>query len=234
MIVRPVGDGLLLITQPDHAQLARRIMEHSTGLADRPRRVSILHAIGEHDNGWADEDAAPSVDPDTGRILDFVGAPLTVRHRVWPRAVSRLAPDPWAAALVAQHAITVYDRFRADAAWTDFFAGMEGTRDALLRGTGMPLGDLVDDYAFVRLGDLVSLTFCAGWDEEQRFDPWTVRRSGARVLVVPDAFGGASIPVAVDGRVLADRPYRSDGELRSAFGVAPAMTLRGEVGGTQG
>ena len=38
-------------------------------------------------------------------------------------AVAGLTDAPWAAALVAHHAITVYDRFRADPAWDDFFAG---------------------------------------------------------------------------------------------------------------
>ena len=89
-------------------------MEAWTALATHPRRAPILHAIGEHDNGWAEADAAPSVNPATGNPIDFVSAPLTVRHGVWPRAVQRLAPDPWAAALVAQHAITVYERYASD------------------------------------------------------------------------------------------------------------------------
>src|SRR3712207_6208701 len=110
MIVREQADRLLLITQPDHAHLSRRVMERCVVLRDRPRRTSILLAIGEHDNGWAEPDAAPQVDPATGSVHDFVTAPLAVRHSVWPRGVARLANDPWAAALVAQHAITVYDR----------------------------------------------------------------------------------------------------------------------------
>ena len=139
MIVRPVHDGLQLITQPDHAHLARRIMVHCVPLAARPRRDAILHAIGEHDNGWAEEDAAPTVNPNTGSVADFVSVPLSVRHGVWPRGVARLADDPWAAALVAQHALTVYDRFRSDAEWTPFFDEMAAARGAMLRVSGMPL-----------------------------------------------------------------------------------------------
>ena len=74
-------------------------MEHHVPLAGQVRRDVILETIAEHDNGWAEEDAAPSVNPETGRIYDFVNAPLNVRHRVWPRAVARLEEDPWAAAL---------------------------------------------------------------------------------------------------------------------------------------
>src|SRR2546427_79192 len=142
-----------LITQPDHAHLARTIMEHCVPLAARPRRAAVLHAIAEHDNGWAEEDAAPTVNPNTGTVVDFVSAPLSVRHAVWPRGIARLADDPWAAALVAQHAITVYDRFRPEAEWTSFFAEMEAARDAMLHTSGIPPGDLASDYVFVRVGD---------------------------------------------------------------------------------
>jgi hypothetical protein len=231
MIVRPVHDRVQLITQPDHAHLARMIMEHCVPLAARLRRDAILHAIGEHDNGWSEEDTAPTVNPGTGDIVDFVSAPLSMRHAVWPRGVARLADDPWAAALVAQHALTVYDRARSDAEWTSFFADMEAARGAMLRASGMPLDDLVADYAFVRLADLISLTFCTGWTDEQRFGAWTVQLSGVRVIVAPDAFGGATVPIEVQAREVRRQPFRSDAELRNALSQASTTTLRGEVAG---
>lgn len=229
MIVRSVPEGLLLITQPDHAQLARRIMEHCAPLAARPRRDTILYAIGEHDNGWAEADAAPTVNPDTGHLVDFVSAPLGVRHSVWPRGIARLAHDPWAAALVAQHAITVYDRFRPDAAWGPFFAEMEAARARMLGESGMPPADLEADYAFVRLGDLISLTFCAGWTDVQRYGVWTVQLSGSRVNVSPDLFGGASIPVEIRAKQLRHRSFRSDAALGGALREAATTTLAGQV-----
>ena len=76
MIVRSVHDRVQLITQPDHAYLARTIMEHCLPLASHPRRDAILHAIAEHDNGWAEEDAAPTVNPATGHVVDFVSVPV--------------------------------------------------------------------------------------------------------------------------------------------------------------
>ena len=94
MIVRQVDDRVQLITQPDHAQLARTIMEQCVPLRARPRRDRILHAIAEDDNGWAEGDATPAVDPRTGQVVDFLNAPLAVRQGVWPRAVARLAKDP--------------------------------------------------------------------------------------------------------------------------------------------
>jgi uncharacterized protein DUF3891 len=233
VIVRPLPDAVQLITQPDHAHLARAIMEHCVPLAARPRRDAILHAIDEHDNGWAEEDAAPTVDPRTGNVVDFVSAPVHVRHAVWPRAIARLADDAWAAALVAQHALTVYDRFRSDAEWTSFFAEIETTRGAMLGASALPLNDLLADYAFVRLADLTSLAFCTGSTDEQRFGDWTIQLSGTRVVVTPDAFGAAEIPIEVRARRVRNHPFRSDRELRDALSEAKATTLRGEVAGTR-
>jgi hypothetical protein len=231
MIVRPVLDSLQLITQPDHAHLARAIMDHCVTLAVQPRRDSIVHAIAEHDNGWAEEDAAPSVNQQTGEVADFVSVPLSTRHAVWPRGVARLADDPWAAALVAQHALTVYDRFRPEAVWTSFFGGMEAARDAMLRESGLTLDDLAADYPFLRLADLISLAFCTGSTAEQRFGGWSVQLSGTRVVVTPDPFDRAEIPVEIEARVIRNQTFRSDAELRHALNQANTTTLRGEAAG---
>jgi Protein of unknown function (DUF3891) len=231
VIVRPLGERVQLITQPDHAHLARRVMEHCVPLETRRRRHEILHAVGEHDNGWTEEDAAPRIDLTTGRIVDFVSAPAGIRQSVWPRGIARLAGDPWAAALVAQHAITVYDRFRSDGEWASFFADMASARDTMLRSSGLSLDDLLSDYVFVRLADLISLTFCVGWEDEQRFGEWTVRRLGDRVVVTPDAFGGAEIPIEINARELDNRPFQSDTDMREALRDATRATLTGVVTG---
>lgn len=232
VIVRPAADGgVHLITQPDHARLAGRIMRHCPALRASPRAERILLAIAEHDNGWEAVDAAPLLDPGTGEILDFVNAPLGVRHDVWPRAVTRLSADPWAAALVAQHAITVYDRYRSDAAWTSFFARMRDERDAMLRAAASGhLDDLERDYAWVRLGDLVSLTFCTGWRDEQRFGGWTVRLEGTRVRVTPDPFEGKEIGFGVRARPLRAHVYRSTVEFEHALRDAQPLELEGTAG----
>ena len=73
-------------------------------------------------------------------MFDFINAPAGVRQAVWTRSVAALEGHPWAAALVAQHALTVYDRFRSESEWTPFFDRMETARAALLRLAGLPLG----------------------------------------------------------------------------------------------
>ena len=230
MIVRSAEDVLHLITQPDHAALARRIMERWAPLHDAARRHSILLAVEEHDNGWHEPDTHPSVDPETGRVYDFITVPTPVKQAVWPRGVARLAQqDPWAAALVAEHALTIYARFRTDSEWTAFFDAMTVTRDTLVSQSGQSLAQLTLDYGYVRIGDLLSLVFCNEWQEEQTYDRWHFRLDGATVMVTPDGLAGRVVPVAVTAREIRDVPYESDVELQQAVRMAPRITLYGSV-----
>lgn len=232
MIIRPAAGGWHLITQPDHAALARQMMERWRALGRARRRASILLAIGEHDNGWREADATPLRDPATGAVLDFVTAPARVRQGVWPRGVARLAAtDGWAAALVAQHALTVYDRYRGDPAWTAFFDEMRATRDRLAAEDGDGLDALLEAYAFVRIGDLLSLIFCNAWDEAHTYDGKRMWLEGDVVRVTPDPFGGDEVPFTVDARALAQAHYPSEAALSRAWAAAPAVVLSGRVVG---
>lgn len=230
MIVRAAGSHLHLITQPDHAALARRIMDHWPPLQRAERRASIVLAIEEHDNGWREPDSAPAVDPATGRIFDFISAPASVRQGVWPRGVARLAQqDSWAAALVAQHALTVYDRYRGDDDWLAFFDELEATRARLVPVAARSLDLLIDDYQYVRIGDLLSLVFCNQWREEQSFGRWRFQLEADTIVVTPDPFGGRAVPIEIAAREIPDRVYQSDRELQDAIRVAPVRTLAGLV-----
>ena len=230
MIVRPADDGApLLITQPAHARLARRVMEECVPLAEHPRRAAILHAIAEHDGGWQDEDDAPEFDLTRGTVVDFIHIAVQVRHRVWPRSVARLADDPWAAALVAHHAITVYDRYRPDSEWDPFFAGMEASRESLLVHSTVPREHLASDYVFLRLADLISLCFCTGSLDEQRIGEWSVQLVGSSVLVSPDPFAGRTIPMEIGAIRVLPEGIRSSADLREVMTGSERVSLRGTV-----
>jgi len=228
MIVRPAASGCVLITQPDHAQLARRIMEHCVSLVENPRREIILRAIGDHDNGWAATDAEPAVNPDTGDVLDFIHAPQDLRQGVWPLTVAGLADEPYAAALVANHAMFAYDRFREDAGWAGFFVTMESSRREMLLASGFTMEQLLEDYAFLRLGDLISLAFCTGSTTTQPFRDWTVQLVGPRVVVTPGIFGGAPVPFEVAARAVRP-PFASNAELQAALARSATAMIQGEA-----
>ena len=236
MIVQRKATSLLLITQPDHAALAARLMEHwrADDFPRAARRQSILDAIDRHDNGWQELDEAPIVDAN-GRILDFISAPDEMKRGVWPRGVERLANRPHVAALVAQHGLHIYRRHRSDSSWAAFFAELTTLRDASARQADVSNEELRRDYFFLRIGDLISLTFCNGWTDKQTDDSgsgYEMQLAGNRLAISPDPLDGREVPLEIVARELPDGVFHTQDTATAAFARAPRVILRGmAVGG---
>ena len=231
MIVRPESESLFLVTQPDHAALSGRIMAawRADGLPTHASRDTVLLATRAHDNGWEEVDARATIDRTRGRPHDFITAPGPIKREIWPRGVARLEPvDPAAAALVAQHAITVLER-HPSAAWRQFFTSMEATRDRILGAGayGNRLSALRADYRMVYLGDLLSLIFCCGWQDPFAREGYDVVLHGTTLEVCPDPFDGRTIELAVRARRIPARRYATDAELHCALAEASAEVVAG-------
>lgn len=235
MIIRRHDTDLLLITQPDHAALAERIMSawRADDFQTRPTRARVLHATSDHDNGWQLVDASPSINPATGEPHDFVTAPVAVKQGVWSRALDQLAPqDPYVAALVAHHAATVYRRFLSTPGWEAFFPDMERRRDELLATQPIDRDAFLRDYAIVAVGDLCSLMFCNEQRDAQAREGYrTVLHEGEWLEITPDPFGGAILHLEVPGRRIPARRYASDADLRDTVAAAPIVQLAGVAAG---
>lgn len=231
VIVRPDGDALLLVTQPEHAALSGRIMAawRRDGFPASPTRETVLLATREHDNGWVEIDEHPELDPGGRGPQHFMTAPDATKQGIWPRGVRRLEPlDPAAAALVAQHALALLDVHPLPG-WERFRADMTAERDRILRAGAYDNDPeaLRADYRFVFLGDLISLVFCCGWSETFRYGGYTVTRDGTTVHVMPDPFAHESIELTALARRLPARPYATPSDLRAAYDAAPRIVLRG-------
>lgn len=234
MIIQGHDTELVLIRQPDHARLAARLMANwqDGGLPANPRRDAILAATAVHDDGWIEEDAAPIVDAD-GRPIDFITADVAVKQRVWQRVVGALAGEqPYVAALVAQHALTVYTDHRGKPEWQAFFARMADLRTAILsRCDPASAANIDEDYRFVRMGDILSLIFCGGWRQPYDHDGRHIERHGGVLTIAPDPFGGQTIEIAIEARRIPRQPYGSDAAFRAAYDAAAVDSLRGTAAG---
>ena len=174
MIVRDEGETFLLITQPDHARLAEQIvarMRTEPALESADRDV-ILLAAREHDNGWIEVDAEPTIEPETGRPRDFMSGPAAVKHDLWLRGIARAAKmDLRAGALVAEHALTVYGYRRGTAEWQSFFESVTALRDDLLQQLGILGGPsreaFEQQYRCVQLGRRVVVAVLPGMARAQ-------------------------------------------------------------------
>lgn len=229
MIVRGRGSQLELITQPDHARLAGDILIawRADGFPSRRTRDTVLVATREHDRGWVPVDAAPPLDEE-GRPFDFLRTPDSIKQQLWPRAVEELGPaSAYAAALVAQHALTIYDQSHQGPAWTTFFATLTDARDNWLRRSNESAAQLDVDYRLVRLADLISLAFCNGWTESYKHAGYELQLAGDTLTLKPDPFDRRRVPLRVAMRTVPNHRYASTDDLRSALSDAPTSYLNG-------
>ena len=237
MIVRDEGTTLLLITQPDHARLSAELMAavQTEAALRTATREAVLLATREHDNGWAEVDAEPTIDP-MGRPRDFMTGPAAVRRELWVRGITRVAGmDPRAGALVAQHAVTVYAYRQNAPEWQPFFAAIAAMRDDLLQQlgllTGVPRQIFEDEYRCVQLGDALSLQWCNGWPGPEETLGYGGTVDGAVLRISPDPFGGVTVPLRVLARRIPARRYRHDAELCETLAATPPIVVGGEARG---
>ena len=236
MIVRTVEGRLLCLTQPDHAALAGRLAEAWTadGVPHRATRDRLITAVRRHDDGWTTEDQAPRFEAATHGPCGFVTAPVEVRQGAFLHGVEALAgDDPYVAALVAQHGLTVYRRFQHDPAWKTFFPDLERRRDDLFAAGGPPPFGFLKDYTLLGLCDLFSLVFCNGWREPHLMEGYDVQLERDRLVITPDPFGGVEVELTVPARALPVRPYWSQADLDAAWTEAEPFTLTGRALGAR-
>jgi hypothetical protein len=235
MIIRRSASLQQLITQPAHAALAARIIQEwdRSHFPDSPHRGSILHAVEQHDSGWASVDETLILEAASGRLLDFTEVSDEVKRDTSRRGIDELAGDPYAAALVAQHRLHVYRRYKALHDWSSFFADMESARGAYLRASGeSSLDRLLRDYAFVRAGDLASLAFCNNWpDTADDGCGYSMRLDEATLILTPDPFEGRTVEIEIDAHEIENRAFASAADARGALLKALPVRLTGRVVG---
>lgn len=83
----------LLISQVEHARLSGLLAEKclskfggANSALDHDRQ-ELLSAIYHHDDGWAEWEQAPRLDPDDGRPLSFTELPPAEAIAVWQRSI---------------------------------------------------------------------------------------------------------------------------------------------------
>ena len=198
MIITERGDEILLFTQPDHAALAGALMAlwQRDGLPGHPRRQELLLAIREHDNGWREADAAPRIDPASGRPLTFNRLSREDRIGIWRRGVRRFATErPFAALLILRHAIGIHRNNWASAGWKEFGEELAELEKELHEAAGIAHSAVQDDYRFLELADTLSLGACGALG----IHPSEGTRAGyhfeielGRIRLVPLPFAGAT------------------------------------------
>ena len=258
-------DAAVAITQPGHGWVAGQLARAwawagpagggSADPAAPPEAVCL--ATEQHDAGWGAWEAAPTLDPRTGRPHTFLTVPLRERLAIWAGAAARhvLPQSRYAAVLVSLHA----DRLHAGAdvsseppevarAFRGFLAAEAGFRDGLLAGlradphtAPAAAPEAVERaYALLSACDRLSLVLCAGVRAPREVAgaplaggpaALTLTPEGgdpARVRVAPWPFRAPTVALEWEGRRLRGA-FREPEAMRSALTAAPWTTFRTEL-----
>lgn len=257
MLVRPDGDGALVIGQASHAwisgQLARAWGNERFGALE-PREPICL-AAEQHDIGWGSWDAEPELDPETGRPYAFTAMPLATHLELLTAGPELLLSQSRHAALMTSlHASALYGRRDLDRETPERAAQIRAFLDAhrrrqdelreMLRSDPATADQASDEWChrqqrLLWTWDGLSLALLLDWlPFDARDVPtaegmetlrvrWREQRRSATIDPWPFT-RREPLTVSCEARRLT-APARSTAELRAALAAAPWLTLSYEL-----
>ena len=210
MIVHPVGESAEVVMQVEHSLVAGALAELWVGLEPRG---SVLVAAALHDCGWRAWEAAPRLDPRSGRPENFLDVEIDLHLQFYATAIAEItARDRYAGMLVAKHLAGIYrqrygtqaalkiTRAPAAQAKVDAFVGeIEHGFAALQLELGVSDEEFWRNYVLLQVFDRLSLWFCRG-------DP---AGPGSMRIVLPEG-GELAVEPTVDGCSLSPYPLASE------------------------
>ena len=241
----PLARRWVLISQVDHAHLARQLAEPWTADCFAPLwpRRELLWAVYHHDDGWRDWEQRPGVDPQSGRPRGFTEMPAADSLAIWTRSIDVAA----AAGLLEGYVVAGHfcALARRAAAWRvepserqateAFIAHYEPAMAAWLASwQAADPGEHTPERAatalkYLQFFDALSLWFCCA----PATAPHTLDALGGRALtltpvaaehlkVAPWPFGVNRLEVEIPGRaVLVDRYVSAE-----VLAAAPSQAVR--------
>lgn len=111
MIIQKYRGQLLLVTQPDHGDLAGQFAAHwGNSQFQRPEPYEdMVVAATAHDNGWWEQDNRPTIDSEKQSPYDFRSLPYTEHTTLYRRGINRAIDDsPYAGLMVCMHGTGLY------------------------------------------------------------------------------------------------------------------------------
>ena len=226
MLLREDGDAVVCIGQPAHAWLSGQLAR--TWVLDRVEPwEEVCLAAEQHDLGMAAWDAAPELNPGTGRPYSFMEMPLETHLRLWTAAPERMLPQSrYAAVLVSMHGTALYETRDLNklspeqaTAVKRYIEGQRAFQERLSEG----LGDVRRNQRLIWIWDFLSLGICLGWAgrsvegvtlHEGTIDPWP--------------FADPEVTLKTEGRRLRGR-FEDQAQMRAALDAAPWEELRFEL-----
>jgi hypothetical protein len=175
MLFRELPDGSwLAVSQPMHALVSGQMLRAwgAPGFAVPAPYEDVATACAQHDVAWLEWEAAPTLDPATGRPHQFRMVGARSHAPMWAEGVRRAtaAWGPWVGLLVSLHGSRIYsaynDRHRTspeDLAATEAYRREQSVVQAALQARiGASDAEVAAASALVAVTDALSLAACGG------------------------------------------------------------------------
>jgi hypothetical protein len=231
--------GWLLVEQIAHAELAGNLADAWQVDGILPSLAGDLRtAIHRHDDGWADWDSRPAVDPLSGQPIEFDEMRLADSLAIWTRSIDLAAlRDPILGYFVAGHFTRLlrrFDSWRGDPAREElareFLTRQDGDMGSWLAATKASRQEADRGVAYLQFFDAVSLWLCCAKPDEPRrielsggegwtFSPESQEQDCQLVRIDPWPLPVGSCELSVSGRAVPRAHYRSTDEMLAVAGA---------------
>ncbi len=175
MLFRDAADGSwLAVSQPMHALVSGQMLRAwgAPGFAMPEPFEDVATAAAHHDVGWMEWEAAPTLDPATGRPHVFRAVGARFHAPMWAEGVARATASwgPWVGLLVSRHGSLIYARYddrhqdhpEDGPAARHYRESQAAVQEALMARIGATEEQVAAASALVAVTDALSLAVCGG------------------------------------------------------------------------
>jgi hypothetical protein len=254
MLHRSSPEGLICITQPNHAWVAGQLAQAwgNEAFGQVAPRQEVCLGAQQHDIGWLKWEQQPTLNPQTGYPRKFSELPIQVHVDIWSGAKQQTLPfGRYAALLISLHGSGLYERYRG---WQNSVESTHIVKNFLECEYAFQeqlVASLEHDpyYApyltpevldrnrrLVAVWDALSLLVCQGFTGEQEVsrvptaDGETTLKltyvddNPHHIKVSPWPFGSSQVSVVYEGRILR-QPFTDEIAMRDALRANCWITL---------
>jgi hypothetical protein len=253
MLFRDLPDGSwLAVSQPMHALVSGQMLRAwgADAFAPADPFEEVATACAQHDVAWMGWEAAPTLDPATGRPHQFRAVGAKDHAPMWAEGVWRAVASwgPWVGLLVSRHGSRIYasyqDRHRASDADSIAMEAYQSEQGALRRDlmalVGATEAEMETAAALVAVTDALSLAACGGietlgWSGIAPLAgggevPLRLEEAEGVMTVDPWPFAVREVPLAWSARRFAPGTrWADEGAMRAALRAAPVERITGRL-----
>jgi hypothetical protein len=232
MLHRSSKEGLICITQPNHAWVSGQLAQAwgNEAFGQFVPRQEVCLGAQQHDIGWIRWEDAPTLNPQTGYPYKFTELPTGVHIGIWSGAKQLALPlGRYVTLLVSLHGTGLYERFRG---WQNSVESTQIVREFLEREYAfqeqLTATLRLDSYyaahttpevigrnrKLVAVWDALSLLVCQGFAGERQVNQvptadgeTTLKLTNLavnphQITISPWPFGQSEVTLVYEGRLL--------------------------------